>query len=95
MEYYLLKQIEKKNIKRDEEMSEEEKKGLVLSDPPSCEFLDENIKDEELAIKTYMAESDRTNDPVLKETFHKLAQDEMNHLHLLESIKKKLSCKKE
>lgn len=76
-------------------MSEKEKKELVLSDPPSCSFLDMNIKDEETAIKTYMQESERTNDPELKELFKRIAEDEMNHLRLLDQMKRRLLCKEE
>jgi len=75
-------------------MSKNQKK-LVLSDPPSCKFLEANIEDEEKAIKIYMQESDRTNDPELKEIFKRLAEDEMNHLHLLERMKTRLACKPE
>jgi rubrerythrin len=73
----------------------EEKKKLIIDDVPSCEFLEENIKDEEGAVETYIRESDRTNHPVMKETFHKIATDEMDHLKILKRLSDDIKCKKE
>jgi hypothetical protein len=68
------------------------KKKLVALDPPSCSFLFNNIKDERKAIESYIKESARTDDQVLKVAFHSVAVDEMKHLQLLDEIKRKLGC---
>lgn len=68
----------------------EKKRPLVLADTPTCEMLDQSIKDERNAVYSYLEEATRTDDDVLKRFFHDIAVDEMNHLDQLKSINDKV-----
>lgn len=68
------------------------KKSYVNEDSPQCEFLTRNIKAERDAVEQYLSESSRSNDIVFKALFHFIASQEMEHLFVLEEIKKKLDC---
>jgi rubrerythrin len=67
---------------------------LVIKDPPIIDFLKHNINAEREAIEEYTHESDRTDDPIMKEVFHDIAVEEMEHLHLLEHIKENIEKEK-
>ncbi len=71
---------------------EKEKKILKITDPPSCDFLQRNIKAEKQAIEEYMRESLRTSDETIRTAIHSIGVQEMEHLELLEGIKRKMGC---
>lgn len=64
----------------------------VSLDIPTCDFLEENIANEESAIAGYMGESSRTSSPVIEKLFHDIATEEMKHLQVLRSIKN-MACR--
>lgn len=68
-------------------------KPVLMHDPPSCEFLERNIKAEKIAIEEYMRESSRNDDLVMKTAFHAIGVNEMEHLEMLEDIARKIGCK--
>jgi rubrerythrin len=67
----------------------------VIEDTPSCEFLKKNLKAEMDAIEGYTDEADRTDDIVWKRAISSIAQDEMRHHQVLESLAKQLKCNKD
>ena len=68
-------------------------KNLTVTDPPSCKFLETNIKAEKEAIEAYMGEWARTDSLVLKGAFENLGLAEMHHLQMLEQMQRDLKCK--
>jgi rubrerythrin len=69
-----------------------EEKPYLMDDPPSCEFLERAVRDEEEAVEMYMSESYRTNDPLSKKAFHAIAVEEMEHLKMFEYMARKIKC---
>ncbi len=65
----------------------------LMKDPPTCDFLKENIKAEKEAIESYTVESSRTDDLVWKRAISSISVDEMHHLEILEQIHRDLDCK--
>jgi rubrerythrin len=69
-------------------------KETTIKDFPTCQFLKDNMKGEMDAIEGYSSEADRTDDLVWKRAISSIAQDEMRHHAVLESVSKRLKCEK-
>ena len=66
----------------------------VINDPPTCEFLKDNLKAEMDAIEGYSDEAARTNDAIWKRAIQSIAVDEMHHREVLEALSSAFKCTK-
>jgi len=65
----------------------------TVADPPSCDFLKKSKNGEFSAIMDYTGESERTDDPLVKEFFLATSRDEMRHFDRINDLMEKLGCK--